>query len=91
MKSLRQIERWLESQEWYGQFCDNCLDQPEYGDYYNGRTPEDERRARMISNAFDWNHTPEGFGFWEKVNRDYLHWLTEGDFIEEASLMAKFD
>jgi hypothetical protein len=91
MKSIREIERWLSAQEWYEQFCDNREEQVEYGEFFQGSTPEDERRARIISNAFDWNHTPEGFEFWEKANRSYIKWLTDGDFMAEVSLVSQFD
>ncbi|MGP1610261.1 MAG: hypothetical protein ACTTGW_01345 [Candidatus Cryptobacteroides sp.] len=88
MKSARQIEEWLSGQEWYQMFCDNRDEQAEYGRYFEGLTSEAERRAKVISNAFDWHHTPEGFEFWSEKNREYLKWLTDGDFMAEASLVS---
>ena len=91
MKTIREIENWLERQEWFDQFSENMQSDPGYREFFEEGLNEDERRARIVSNACDWNHTPEGYEFWEKVNRSYDKWLTDGDFMAEASIMSQFN
>lgn len=91
MKTIREIESWLEKQEWFDQFSENRISDFQYHEFFEEGLNEDERRARIVSNAFDWNHTPEGYEFWEKVNKLYVKWLTDGDFMAEASLMSQFN
>lgn len=85
MKTIREIDAWLEGQDWYGKFCDNR--DTKYQSFYEFDLREEERRAKIITNAFDWHHTPEGFEFWEKINREYIKWFTDGDCIKESMLM----
>lgn len=91
MKTIREIENWLEKQEWFDQFSENRQADLQYREFFEEGLNEDERRARIVSNAFDWNHTPEGYEFWEKINKAYLMWLADGDFMEVASIISPFN
>lgn len=75
MKSIKEITEWLKQQKWYNQYCTNAQEDRVFSAFTDKRTPASEKAMKMIVNAFSWQHTAEGFEFWERVNREYLNWL----------------
>lgn len=69
MSKKEKILKWLQDNGVYEQFCKCAPNQELY---------IDENLIEVI----DWDRTPEGFDFWDKINNEFYDWYLE-EFADE--------
>lgn len=76
-KTPRQVRRWIRKQRWRRDFV-------RYSWKYR-RSPilflwvvTGHARTMTLMAAFDWEKTPQGFGWWLSAENDFMNWWRHG-------------
>lgn len=69
------VAKWLEKQEWYEAWIDNMnlqdfLSEDSKLEYILGLRGEE-----TICDSITWAITPEGYDYWEEINRQFKAWF----------------
>lgn len=69
------VAKWLEKQEWYEAWLENMnlqdfMSEGQKLEYTLGLHGEE-----TISDSIVWMMTPEGYDYWEEINRQFKAWF----------------
>ena len=76
MKTKEEILQWLRQHDWYHSFEINTI--RFWGttfDEYLSRAFNNNQTDLLITSAFYWGSTEEGYPYWGKINAEYKKWL----------------
>lgn len=74
-RTAQEIKDYLQGKEWSRWYRDNLMDfqcrtDPSAVNTFLGGY----ERQETLRKAFIWRDTPEGFYFWQEMNRQFLDW-----------------